>query len=574
MKQKLLLLIPVFISCLCSFAQKREQMVFENDFKEASSGLGNITSMFMTEDGWWNDANGDDAAVLRIKVVDMSVNEMKRLKVKGSPNLGLGKQQFFEKEQQWFVAVSAGSNMYLEMIHPTYGTSSRLNISQRLKAKTIYDVTLRNNRTTTIAVRSLPDGADVYIDGDKKGQTPCEIAGQRFGHHTLKLLYEGNSLIQEIEVEEGHTVFDKFDFRTRTKVDITSDPKGAAIYVDGELIGKAPIHGYNMILGAHTFKAELNATQIDEQSINITEQTTIVDLHPVKKGNVQIITKYSGRPVAATLVVDNEKSYTGNETYNVTLPYNHHTFRVSYGGRTKEKTIKVNKPEMNHTFKLSAKNDIVWPWKREYDQRPVGLSFGYVSKQIVSKNGNARYKFDPGYFRENKKLHGMQMGIHFQPTLSWGGGLYSGLFYELYMANCDDYGEEIQHFTEHALNIPVHLYYRLAFAKKFSLALHGGLGMDIGLYALYKQDRFGDTDSEDGYETEYTDYYGKENGGPNRFNLTWDVAGTINIKNMAITAFMSRGLIHHKGLGEWDDGGGKNLINKWGVSISYLFGSN
>jgi len=561
-------LIPLHL-----FAQDREQMVFQNDFREASGGLGNLTSMYMT-DGWWSDANGDDAAVIRIKVVDMSVSEMKKLKPKGSPNLGIGKNQFFEKEQQWLIAVSAGSNMYLEMTHDTYGTSSRLNIDQQLKPKTIYDVTLLNNRTTTISVRSIPSGADVYLDGDKKGVTPCDIIGQRYGHHQLKLLYQGSSLVQDIEVEDGHTVFDKFDFRERAKIDITSDPDGAAILVDGTMIGRAPIRGYNVILGAHTFKAELNATQTDEKSVNITRQTTLIDLHPVKKGNVHILTRYGGRPAAATLVIDNEKSYSDKEAYDVLLPYGNHTFRVSYGARSKEKTIKVNKPEMTKTFKLSARNDIVWPWQREYDQRPVGFSMGYVQKQIVAKNGKDRYKLDPAYFRENKSLSGIQMGIHVQPTLSWGLGFYTGLFYELYFAYCDDYGSEVQYFTEHSLNLPVHLYYRIAFSENFSISVHGGIGMDFGLYACYSNKFLGGSSNDTSYTTEYSDYYGEKNNGPNFFNMTWDIGGSINIGPVALNAFMSKGFLNHKGIGEWEDGTSHNNINKFGFSISYLFGSN
>ncbi len=572
MKRKLLLSLLWALLSQCVYAQNREQMLFQNDFREASGGLGNITSMFMN-DGWWSDANGDDAAVIRIKVVDMSVAEMKKLKPKGSPNLGIGKNQFFEKEQQWLIAVSAGCNMYLEMTHDTYGTSSRLNINQQLKPKTIYDVTLLNNRTTTISVRSIPSGADVYLDGNKKGVTPCDIIGQRYGHHSLKLLYKGSSLVQDIEVEDGHTVFDKFDFRERAKIDITSDPDGAAIYVDGILIGKAPIHEYNVILGAHTFKAELNASQTDEKSINVTRQTTLIDLHPVKKGNVHVLTQYAGRPASATLVVDNEQSFSNKESYNVLLPYGNHKLRVSYGSRTKEKTIRVNKPEMTKVFKLSAKNPIVWPWQREYNQRPVGFSLGYVQKQIVAKNGNERYKLDPAYFRENKSLSGIQMGLHFQPAFSWGLGFYTGLFYELYFANCDDFGSDVQYFTEHSLNLPVHLYYRITFSRNFSISIHGGIGMDLGLYACYSYKFLGGSRNDSSYSTVYSDYYGEGNNGPNAFNMTWDIGGSVNIGPVAFNAFMSKGFLNHKGIGEWEDGTSRNNINKFGFSISFLFGA-
>ena len=570
MKQKLLLLISVLLFQVFASAQGTEQMVFKNDFREVSGGLGNLTSMFMT-DGWWSDANGDEASVIRVKVVDMSVSEMKKLNVRGSANLGIGKKQFFEKEQVWLIAVSAGNNMFLEMTHPTYGTSTRLNITQQLRSKTIYDVTLVNNKTTSISVNSTPVGADIYLDDDWKGKTPCEIPGQRFGHHTLKLLLNGQNLVKDIQVEEGHTTFNDFDFRERRRITITSDPDGAAIYVDGEMIGKAPIYNYDMVLGAHTFKAVYNASQMDEKSVNITSSSTTIDLHPIKKGNVHVTTKYGGRPVAANLVIDNEKNLNGKDAYDVTLPYGRHTLRVSYGSRIKEKDIRVSKPQSSHEFKLSAKNDIVWPWQREYEQRPYGFSIGYVQKQVVSKNGSQKYKFEPAYFREGKSLSGIQMGIHFQPTLSWGLGIYTGLFYELYLASCDDYGDEFKNFSEHSLNLPLHLYYRIPFANRYSLAVHGGLGFDLGLYACYSKNFLGDTDNDNGYSESYSDYYGESNGGPNAFNMTWDIALTLNLNKIAINAFMSTGLLNHKGLGEWDDGEGKNLINKLGVSMSFLF---
>ena len=567
MKPSIILSALMFIMHLNLFAQ----MVFKNDFRESSGGLGNLTSMFMS-DGWWNDANGDDAAVVRITIVDMSVSEMKKLSVKGSANLGAGKRQFFEKEQQWLIAVSAGSNMFLTMVHPTYGISTRLNIDQALKPKTIYDVTLINNKTTSISVGSIPEGAKVYLDNDYKGVTPCEISGQRYGRHTLKLLYEQQNLVQEIEVEEGHTTFNKFDFRARTKINIESDPSGAAIYIDDKFIGKSPIPEYDIVVGAHTFKAEYNSAQKDEQSLNVTRGTTTVKLHPIKKGNVRVTTKYSGRPVTADLVVDNANSYKGEESYNLVLPYGRHDLRVSYGGRTKEKSIRVSKPEMSQTFKLSAKNDFVWPWQREYDHDPMGFSIGYVQKQVVAKNGSLKYKFDPAYGRENKSMSGIQMGLHFQPVFSWGGGIYTGLFYELYFASCDDYGENVKNFTEHSLNMPIHLYYRIPFSRKFSIAIHGGIGMDLGLYAVYSKNPLGTTDSNDEYQETYSDYYGESNGGPNRFNMTWDLACSINIYCIALNAFMSKGLLNHKGFGEWDDGGGRTVINKIGFSISYQFG--
>ncbi len=594
MKKELLLFLMLLLAQM-GFAQSNEQMQFQNDFREAKGGqLGDLTKMFLTND-FWDDGDGSIGSIIRVKVVDMSASEAEKLSVKGSTDLALGKTKFLNQEFQWYITVGAGTNKYMEMVHPTYGTSSRLMLPE-LKPMTMYDVTLVNNKTTSISVSSIPDGADIFLDGNKVGKTPMEITGQRFGKHTLKLMLDGKSISKEIDVEEGHTTFgpNDFDFRATTLIDITSDPDGASIFIDDDPkpIGLAPIKGYRILLGSHTFRAinPKNMEQNDEKTIRITESTTLVDMHPVKKGNVHVTTVYGGRPVAADLVVDAGERMTGKDAYDVLLPYGKHSFMVSYGRKTKEKVINVNKQEQSQKFKLSAKNEIVWPWEREFNQRPFGFSMGYVQKQIVGKSGSMRVKGDPAFNRLDKTMGGMSVGIHFQPTLSWGLGFYSGAIFELYATKADksdiqnvfgsvsDY-KSLQNFTEYSLNVPLHLYYRIAFSENFSIAVHGGLGVDMGLYACYSENFLGTQSSSSSSSSSssevYDKYYG-EDGCPNWLNLTWDIAGTINMGPVAVSAYLSKGFINHDKcfvVGE-DNYDWKYYINKFGISVSWLFGAD
>ena len=88
-----------------------------------------------------------------------------------------------------------------------------------------------------------------------------------------------------------------------------------------------------MLVGPHTFKAihtgskGYNDTQIDEQTIDISSQTEI-KLYPIKKGNVQVLTRYAGKPVYAELVVDNKDKYTSEPSYKVNLPYGTHSLSL------------------------------------------------------------------------------------------------------------------------------------------------------------------------------------------------------------------------------------------------------
>lgn len=53
--------------------QSKAQMVFSNDFHDASGQLGNLTAHFITEKTW-TDMNGEIGAIVRIKVTGMSVS--------------------------------------------------------------------------------------------------------------------------------------------------------------------------------------------------------------------------------------------------------------------------------------------------------------------------------------------------------------------------------------------------------------------------------------------------------------------------------------------------------------------
>lgn len=570
MIKRLLLFLLAFAMHTTMYAQantqEKAQMVFSNDFHDASGQLGNLTAHFITEKTW-TDMNGEIGSIVRIKVTGMSVSEMAKLKVIGSANASVHDTQFLEDEQEWIVPLSKGSNMWLEMSHPTYGKSTRLSLP-KLKEKGIYDVTLVNNRTTTIVVHSLPNGADVYLDGNLCGKTPCEIPEQRFGKHDLKLMYGSKTKEMKIDVEEGHTFFEDFDFRERRKLNIVSSEDNTTIYIDNKPIGQAPIYGYEMLVGPHTFKAVrqgskgYNDTQIDEQTIEVASQTEI-KLYPIKKGNVQVLTRYAGRSVAAELVVDNKTKYTNEQSYKINLPYGTHSFRVSYYGKSKEKTINVNKPEQTQIFKLSAKNDVVWPWQREYDIAPVGFSLSYVYKQLVTTGEGEKLKENGvwnGEDGQNKTLKGAQVGLHFQPCFKFGLGLYTGLFYEFYYTSTKNEEYDYDKFMEHCLYAPVHLYYRIPFSKKIALSAHGGLGFNYVIHGSYS--------AKDDNVEDYTDFYG-EDYFPKKFNMALEVGAGLRLGNFQLNFQYSKGLTDHESYSSVGDY--KTVQNKYTFGLSYLF---
>lgn len=241
------------------------------------------------------------------------------------------------------------------------------------------------------------------------------------------------------------------------------------------------------------------------------------------------------------------------------LPYGTHSFRVSYNGKSKEKFINVNKPEQTQVFKLSAKNDVVWPWQREYDIAPVGFSLAYVYKQLVTTGEGQKLK-ESGVWPDGKgkTLKGMQAGLHFQPCFKFGLGLYTGLFYELYVSTSKKYDYDM--FIEHCAYVPVHLYYRIPFGRKVALSVHGGLGFNYVIHGAFSAK---DEDIED-----YTDFY-EEDGFPKKFNMAMEVGAGLRLGAFQLNFQYGKGLNDHKSYSSQGDF--KTIQNKYTFGVSYMF---
>ena len=108
----------------------------------------------------------------------------------------------------------------------------------------------------------------------------------------------------------------------------------------------------------------------------------------------------------------------------------------------------------------------------------------------------------------------------------------------------------------------------IPFAEKVALSVHGGLGLDCGLYASFKDS---DNDSVEPLAT----YYGEE-AWPKRFNAASEIGVGLRIGSLQISALYSKGFFNHKFYTTENgyDYDYKTTQNKYAVSISWLFSSN
>jgi hypothetical protein len=109
---------------------------------------------------------------------------------------------------------------------------------------------------STASIDSRPPGADIVIDGVAHGKTPARIAVTP-GRHVLDLTFEGTSRSLVLEVEPGTNVSQYIEFAApgaaaMGRLEVTSDPSGAQVSVDGQARGRTPLTVDAVPPGEHT----------------------------------------------------------------------------------------------------------------------------------------------------------------------------------------------------------------------------------------------------------------------------------------------------------------------------------
>ncbi len=112
-----------------------------------------------------------------------------------------------------------------------------------------------------IIVTSEPSGAEVFLNDQRVGQTPYQ-GRQLPGYYRLALrnhLYHDHE--ERFDLAEGGTstlplvkLKPRFGF-----VNLSTDPAGAEVYLDGKMVGKSPIQGLQVESGSHNFSLRSTA---------------------------------------------------------------------------------------------------------------------------------------------------------------------------------------------------------------------------------------------------------------------------------------------------------------------------
>jgi hypothetical protein len=106
-----------------------------------------------------------------------------------------------------------------------------------------------------LAIRTMPAGAMIYIDGSPRNQrTPATITGVEPGDHSVKVELAGyRSQFKAVNAKCGETLAVDFNplERPTARVSITSNARGASVWVDGSDSGQTTPCSVELPLGEH-----------------------------------------------------------------------------------------------------------------------------------------------------------------------------------------------------------------------------------------------------------------------------------------------------------------------------------
>lgn len=486
-----------------------------------------------------------------------------------------------EKGQQLtliFVPLKAKDRYLIVKPQKTEGVRTRI---PEMQNKGIYATTVSDTRRVDIQVTPLVDSpaTGVWLDDNVHYTVPATFDNVTLGTHKLTFRTDGELPVDKyINVTMQDYIFSgetnpEFDLRKRRPIIIDSDKRNTTIYVDEAKVAEKTPVTVNLPAGEYTIKGVSNddplATAQKTVKVTLEGQMPKVVLQPRYTETFKVYGLVRDISYPFELYVNGKENQeieggdhqTGlNTDYLFTLPVGEKLkLKASYETYTGSKNITVKRNMAKAVYiNMKKRRQFVWPWEREYDEAPLGLEVGWVRKQFsVSSDGTEIYKGKMIFMEtgegENEWMNGVRAGIHFQPTFWKGIGLYTGLFWECYMASTDAYKQTdgytsfFSKYEEHNLYLPLHLFYEIPLGRKVAIGLHGGVGANYCL-ARKVYDYKSHADGID-YNISYNilkdddNYYPEF---PDAFSAQWEVGVQMRLGPVIIGAEISKPLTTHK----------------------------
>ena len=194
-----------------------------------------------------------------------------------------------------------------------------------------------------LTVMSSPVWATVYLDGVEKGVTPLTINDPATGSHIIQLKRTGyDDWESTVDVQGGtaktiSAILNEKTINTDRGVNVSSNPAGASVSLDGLAKGFTPITLYNLAAGIHGIQIDYPGYTSWKSTLDIPETGVIdipVTLDPKRASFSGWIMVFSS-PANASVTLDG--SYVGRTLTNNSLnldsvPAGDHTIALELVG--------------------------------------------------------------------------------------------------------------------------------------------------------------------------------------------------------------------------------------------------
>lgn len=138
----------------------------------------------------------------------------------------------------------------------------------------------------TLRVESNPSGALVRVDSEDRGRTPLTLS-LAAGPHVLEVSAGGEPRVLPLTIEAGQTLAQYVELAGAVpitgKITVRSEPAGAAVLLNGQPRGTAPVDLSDVPAGEHELLLALNGAQV-RRAVTVTAGSVTRVAVPLKAG--------------------------------------------------------------------------------------------------------------------------------------------------------------------------------------------------------------------------------------------------------------------------------------------------
>jgi len=342
--------ILFIISLLFTTVAMAQLEVKEGSFREVV-GFVNINS----DPYYQYDDNNQMFAVVKVRTENITDKQRRDLSFEG--NHGTSVMLEYKVGEVWVYQTAIYSD-YLKISHPEFNTVT-FNYTEELQPKKGYEITLVNKTNAfagsgMLTVTTTPEAdATVILNGQTMEQlTPYHNDMIPVGKYEIAVSKAGfQTVVRNIEIEPDQKLEVAIEMNyLYGKMNITSEPEGADILIDGKNFGVTPATLDNVVVGFHELI-------LDKKGYALLKTSFILDENTVLSYNEKLTPALSIIPMLCKagdkIYIDDE--YVGDIPLILRLTYGEHIIKSVRGEN--EMQIGIKKvditPETNPFMRLT-----------------------------------------------------------------------------------------------------------------------------------------------------------------------------------------------------------------------------